>query len=128
MGEKLMQKVSVIRIAELLDQVRDIYWQHIIQSLQHLWLQLFKLVNITLRKNLLVMFHIWEISCWQIQFPLDLYKKQISQHYFWNTPLVKGKILIVFWLSQFDIPNKIYIEKENMTSKASSSRDSKENV
>jgi hypothetical protein len=91
--------------------------------LQHLWLQLFKLVNINLRKNLLVMFHIWKISCWQVQFPLDLYKKQIFQHYFCYTPLVKGEILIVFWLSQFDIPNKLYIEKENMTSDASSSKD-----
>lgn len=66
----------VVGISEVLQELWNVITKHVIYSLYHFRLQLFKLVDAVTGQNLSEVLNIWEITWRQVELPLNLKKQE----------------------------------------------------
>ena len=63
----------LIGVSEILQELRNIIAKHVIHSLYHFRLQLLKFIDAVAVQNLPKVLHIWEVTSWKMELPLDLF-------------------------------------------------------
>ena len=72
--ETHLKESLFIRITEVLEEIRDVISEHIIDCLNHLWFELLEFVNAVSAKYFLEMIHIGQIPWWEMKLSLNLYE------------------------------------------------------
>ncbi|XBH91159.1 hypothetical protein VPH35_082620 [Triticum aestivum] len=85
---------SLVEVAEVLEEVRDVVREHVVHGLHHLGRDLLKLVDAVPSQHLLQVLHIEEVARQKVVLPLDLFPIHLRCQ--WSEHIVqkRGNLLI----------------------------------
>jgi hypothetical protein len=67
------QQSSLVRVAEVLQELRDVVREHVVHRLHHLGLDLLELVDAVRGQHLFEVLDVGEVAGWKMVLPLDLF-------------------------------------------------------
>jgi formylmethanofuran dehydrogenase subunit A len=66
---------SLVRVPEVLEELRDVVREHVVHGLHQLGLHLLELVDVVPTQHLLEVLNVREVSGWKMVLPLDLFQQ-----------------------------------------------------